>query len=90
MCASFLQALMERIMEGTMIPKVQTEREVGPILGMFLEDVLTEAFKDDPLLSGQISTVCPEFPFKKPGNRQSTNIDWLTRNSEREQLILVE
>ena len=73
-----------------MIPKVQTEREVGPILDMFLEGLLTEAFRDDPQLSGPITTISREFPFKKPGIRQSTNIDWLMRNAEREQLIFVE
>ena len=90
MCASFAQALMERIIEGTMIPKVQTEREVAPILSMFLEEILTEAFKSHPHLSGPITMICPEFPLKKQNNRQSTNIDWLMRNSEREQLVFVE
>ena len=90
MSTAFAQALIERIMEGTMIPKVQTEREVGPILDLFLEGLLTEAFREDPQLSGPIATVCREFPFKKPDSRQSTNIDWLMRNAEREQLIFVE
>ena len=87
---AFAQALIERIMEGTMIPKVQTEREVGPILDLFLEGLLTEVFREDPQLSGPIATVCREFPFKKPDSRQSTNIDWLMRNAERGQLIFVE
>ena len=41
MCALFFEALMDHIMEGVMIPKVQIERAVGPILSMFLADVLT-------------------------------------------------
>jgi hypothetical protein len=90
MCALFVEALMEHIMEGVMIPKVQIERVVGPILGMFLEDVLSETLKDDPVLSGALTMICPEFPLKKSDNRQSTNIDWLMYNSERKQLLFVE
>jgi 5-methylcytosine-specific restriction protein A len=66
MCASFVQTLMERIIEGAMIPKVQTERELGPILDVFLDEIVTEAFRDDSRLSGPITTICREFPFKKP------------------------
>lgn len=56
--APFIHALMDRILDGTMIPKVQTEREVGPILDLFLADALTEAPRDDPRRSGLITTVC--------------------------------
>lgn len=87
---SFVEILMDCIMEGVMIPKVQIERAVGPILSMFLEDVLTETFRDDPDLSGSLAMICPEFPLKKPGNKQSTNIDWLMYNTERKQLLFVE
>ncbi len=90
MSLPFIQALMEQIMAGAMIPKVQIEREVSPILGMFLEELLTITFKDDPLLSGSFRIICPEFPLKKADNRQSTNIDWLMYNAERKQLIFVE
>ena len=90
MHASFVESLMDHIMEGRMIPKVQIERAVGPILSMFLEDVLTETLRDDPDLSGPLAMICPEFPLKKTGNRQSTNIDWLMYNTVRRQLLLVE
>jgi hypothetical protein len=90
MCAFFVEALMDHIMEGMMIPKVQIERAVGPILSMFLADVLTETLRDDPALSGSIVMICPEFPLKKADNLQSTNIDWLMYNKERQQLIFVE
>ena len=90
MCALFVEALMDHIMEGVMIPKVQIERAVGPILSMFLADVLTETLRDDPALSGSIVMICPEFPLKKADNRQSTNIDWLMYNKERKQLLFVE
>ena len=90
MCALFVEALMDHIMEGVMIPKVQIERAVGPILSMFLADVLTETLRDDPALSGSIVMICPEFPLKKADNKQSTNIDWLMYNKERQQLLFVE
>ena len=90
MCALFVEALMDHIMEGSMIPKVQIERAVGPILSMFLADVMTETLRDDPALSGSIAMICPEFPLKKADNKQSTNIDWLMYNKERQQLLFVE
>ena len=88
--ASFVAHMMAHIMEGLMIPKVQIERAVGPILGIFLEAVLTEALKDDPELSGPLRMVCAEFPLRKPHNLQSTNVDWLLYNPERSQLVFVE
>lgn len=90
MSQNFVEKLMDNIMEATMIPKVQVERVVGPILSMFLADVLTATFQDDPDLSGEIRMISPEFPLKKEGNKQSTNIDWLMFNTSRKQLLLVE
>ena len=37
----FFQALMADIMRGSMIPKVQIERAIGPIIGFFLGDALS-------------------------------------------------
>ncbi len=90
MQTDFIETLMDHIMEATMIPKAQIERAVGPILSMFLPQVLTETLRDDPDLSGEIHMVCPEFPLKKADNRQSTNIDWLMINPSRAMLIFVE
>ena len=90
MTDSFIDTLMQHIMEGVMIPKSQIERAVGPILSMFLADVLTETFRRDAALSGKISMVCPEFPLKKSSNWQSTNIDYLLFNEDRKQLIFLE
>lgn len=87
---TFINSLMTHIMDGVMIPKVQVERAVGPILSMFLADVLTETLRDDAELSGEIQMCCPEFPLKKAENLQSTNVDWLMINPQRQQLLLVE
>ncbi|PKO09057.1 MAG: hypothetical protein CVU40_12675 [Chloroflexi bacterium HGW-Chloroflexi-2] len=86
----FIDTLMDYIMEGTMIPKSQIERAVGPILSMFLDVVLSETFREDKKLSGSLKLVCPEFPLKKKDNWQSTNIDWLMYNKDRKQLLFVE
>lgn len=86
----FIEILMDTIMEATMIPKAQVERAVGPILSMFLAEVLTETLASDPHLSGALDMVCPEFPLKKAHNRQSTNIDWLMLNKARGMLLFVE
>lgn len=90
MSDNFVESLMNHIMAATMIPKAQIERAVGPILSMFLPQVLTETLTNDPDLSGKIEMVCPEFPLKKAHNRQSTNIDWLMIHPGRKMLLLVE
>jgi hypothetical protein len=86
----FVKTLMDHIMEATMIPKAQIERAVGPILSMFLANVLTETLRTDPHLSGRIEMICPEFPLKKTHNRQSTNMDWLMYHTTRDMLLFVE
>ncbi len=90
MTESFIEKLMNHIIESTMIPKVQVERVVGPLLGIFLEDVLSATFQNNPEFSGKVKMISPEFPLKKIDNRQSTNIDWLMLNSESGRIYLVE
>ena len=88
--AGFVARLMAHILEGVDIPKVQIERVVGPILGFFIDRVLTATLADDPELAGDYVMLCPEFPLKKAGNNQSTNIDWLLFNRTRQALVLLE
>jgi hypothetical protein len=81
---SFVEALMEQIMTLAMIPKAQIERAIGPILGIFIEDLLSKS--DD-----RLKKICAEFPLRKsPGSYQSTNVDWLLYSSKSEQLVFVE
>lgn len=87
--AAFFKALMSHIMAGSMIPKVQVERSVGPIIGFFLAEALSARF------SRNIVMLCPEFPIRKArsndsANNQSTNIDWLMFNQDDQELVLVE
>src|SRR4051794_2891225 len=90
MTATFTETLMDQILESAMIPKVQVERAVGPLLSIFLAPVLSATLRADPALSGELTLLCPEFPLKKDGVNQSTNIDWLLLNPARRQLLFVE
>jgi len=85
----FLSHLMAHLLEGSQIPKVQVERSVGPVLGFFLAEVLTATLKDDGALSGRYRMLCPEFPLAKKNN-QSTNIDFLLYNEDRQALVFLE
>ncbi len=80
----FFADLMQHLMAGTMIPKVQVERSLGPIIGFFLADALSANLQED------IVMLCPEFPIRKEGNNQSTNIDWLMFSRTKQELLLVE
>lgn len=86
----FLTELMNHILEGAKIPKLQVERAVGPVLGFFLADVLTATLADDDDLSGQYHMLCPEFPLLGEKGFQSSNIDWLLYNEDRKALIFLE
>lgn len=86
----FLSHLMAHLLEGSQIPKVQVERSVGPVLGFFLAEVLTATLKDDGALSGRYRMLCPEFPLAKGNSLQSTNIDFLLYNEDRQALVFLE
>ena len=92
----FLSHLMAHLLEGSQIPKVQVERSIGPVLGFFLAEVLTATLKDDGALSGCYRMLCPEFPLAKGKNQsnkennQSTNIDFLLYNEDRQALVFLE
>lgn len=82
---AFVHAFMAHIMEQTMVPKLQVERIVGPILGMFLPEVLSVVLTD------KVKMISSEFPLRKgPETLQSTNIDWLLYAGERQELLFVE
>lgn len=86
---AFFTALMSHLMQGSMIPKVQVERSVGPIIGFFLAEALSAALNEEVVM------LCPEFPIRKTrlgesDNNQSTNIDWLMFSRDKQELLLVE
>lgn len=80
----FWRELLEYIIDkGRMIPKFQVERAIGPILGFFLA-------KNPSLLGGNVTLLATEFPLKKIGSLQSTNIDWLLFDEDDKQLVFLE
>ena len=85
---------MSHIMEGVKIPKVQIERVVGPILGMFIDEVISTTLEEDEVLSGEYVTLCPEFPLRKSSDQDdpnhSTNIDWLMYNKTKNEMVFLE
>lgn len=88
-CEAFLETLMERIMRQTMIPKVQVERAISPILGLFVAELLSIKWGDD------LKLICEEFPLKKVpqdgvATNLSTNIDWLLYSTMHDQLVFLE
>lgn len=80
----FTADLANRIVEYSQIPKIQVERLVGPILTIFLEDIINQL-----LGAKDIRLIAPEWPLKKENN-QSTNIDWLMIQPSRKRLIAIE
>src|ERR1035438_780794 len=80
---------MAHIARLAMVPKVQVERAVGPIVGLFIAELLSTKWNK------RVVTICEEFPLRKaPVNcihtYQSTNIDWLLYNLSDDQLVFLE
>jgi len=93
----FVEALMKHLLYHCKIPKVQVERALGAILGLFIAGVLPPTLGDD------LKMICAEFPLRKASRdisgcdqsttsdgKQSTNIDWLLHSEKRDQLLFVE
>jgi hypothetical protein len=85
----FIEKLMAQILRLTMIPKVQVERAIGPILGLFIEELLSIKW------GKRVKMICEEFPLRKAPEKdiqiyQSTNIDWLLYNEDDDQLVFLE
>jgi len=80
----FLNALMTNIVDnGVKTPKVQVEREISPILEMFLVEILNSISKEN----GDYELISSEFPIRKgridnTKSNQSTNIDYLLVNND--------
>lgn len=87
---NFINDLMDSIIEGMNIPKVQVERAFNPILKIFIESLLNSYFEDDETMRGDYKLISPEFPLKKEDNKQSTNIDFLLLNNEKKVLLFFE
>lgn len=81
----FVEALMKNILDGAMVPKLQVERALAPVIGFFIESILTE------ILGTDVVMLSPEFPLKKyDKNNHSENIDWMMLDTGNKELLLVE
>jgi hypothetical protein len=66
-----IRLVIQRLHRNRKFPKYQLERSIDGFLALFLEEYLALHF-DAP-----VTYVAAEFPLKKAGNNQSTNVDYL-------------
>ena len=84
MNSSFLPRLFEELTYLNKVPKFQLERAISPLLGIFIIEIINKHLNADTTIS------LPEFPLKKSGNYQSTNIDWLLVDVTNKTLYCIE
>lgn len=70
--AGFVYAALRRLVVNKDLPKYQFERIIDGFLGMFLADIV-----EDHQKARRVDLVAQELPLKKPGNFQSTNMDYI-------------
>jgi hypothetical protein len=84
--SDFFKELMDSIVDSQNVPKVQVERSISPILGMFIESIVEEHLEGED----KYRIVSEEFPLRVEGSLRSTNVDWLLVNEKKDRLVLVE
>lgn len=80
----FLDKVFEELKYLNKVPKFQLERAVSPLLGIFIKQIINKLF------TTYVSEPIPEFPLKKKGNTQSTNVDWLLFDDNKKTIYCVE
>ena len=68
---SFLYSALARVVDNKDLPKYQFERVIDAFLGGFLPGIVSD------IDGGDVELVAQEFPLKKPGSFQSTNMDYV-------------
>ena len=87
----FLNKLMETIIGNKEVPKVQVERELGPILDIFIHEIInTMSISNNIFEKGKYISVGSEFPLPIDTTRRSFNIDYLFFNQTNKQLYFIE
>jgi len=93
----FIKKLVKSIVDNKDMPKVQVEREISPILEIFIENLMSDLAKNKLFIErGSYKLVAPEFPLdngkkeKGKNNQRSTNIDFLLLNKNTKTLYFVE
>jgi hypothetical protein len=70
--SGFVYAALRRLVANKDLPKYQFERIIDGFLGMFLADIVEHV-----QTAQRVDLVAQEFPLKKPGTYQSTNMDYV-------------
>ena len=70
--SGFVYAALHRLVANKDLPKYQFERIIDGFLGMFLADIVQHV-----QTAQRVDLVAQEFPLKKPGTYQSTNMDYV-------------
>lgn len=90
---NFLNTLMKTIIENRHMPKVQVERELGPILDIFIEAAFNQLAKNNSEIvePGSYKLIASEFPLQTSNdNNRSFNIDYLMLNKGSNTLYFIE
>jgi hypothetical protein len=92
----FLKALISNIVENKFMPKVQVERQISPILDVFISDLINQLSLEGKIIKGDYDLIASEFPsqldeiINKKRTLRSSNIDYLFLNKITKSLLLVE
>ncbi len=87
----FIKDLVSSIVKNKDMPKVQVEREISPILEMFIESFMDELGKNGKIEEGNYKFIAPEFPLSnQDDNHRSVNIDYLLLNKDTNTLYFIE
>lgn len=96
---SFSDVLLGKIMCNRYVPKSQVERQLSPIIEVFLESAMQKLADEGIIWDGQYRLLATEFPIHNQyplgeGDRSSysssTNIDFLVIDTSNRKIILVE
>ena len=80
-----MDLVVARLQRNRHFPKYQLERSIDGFLSLFIEEYLSLLYHAD------VQYVAAEFPIKKEGNNQSTNVDYvLFRRGDSPAWIFVE
>lgn len=87
----FIKDLVGSIVKNKDMPKVQVEREISPILEMFIEGFMDELGKNRKIAEGSYKFIAPEFPLSsEDDSHRSVNIDYLLLNKDTNTLYFIE
>ena len=87
----FIKDLVGSIVKNKDMPKVQVEREISPILEMFIEGFMDELGKNGKVAEGSYKFIAPEFPLSnEDDSHRSVNIDYLLLNKDTNTLYFIE